>query len=119
MSTEPTTEKTPRFGFFRNWLSLAGIVLAMGSLFSFVLLFFLDSLSHFANPYIGLLTYLIAPSFLFIGIGMSVTGILWRRWRQKKTGGLATGFQIDLGRPRDRRMLGVFLGGSAVFLLVS
>jgi nitrate/TMAO reductase-like tetraheme cytochrome c subunit len=119
MSTEPTPEKMPRFGFFRNWLSLAGVVLSMGSLFCFLLLFVLDSLSHFANPYIGLLTYLVSPSFLFLGILMSVTGILWRRRRQKKTGGLAPAFQIDLSRPRDRRNLGAFLGGSAVFLLVS
>jgi nitrate/TMAO reductase-like tetraheme cytochrome c subunit len=119
MSTEPTTEKMPRFGFFRNWLSLAGIVLSLGSLFCFVLLFLLDSLSHFANPYIGVLTYLVAPSFLFLGILMSVAGILWRRWREKKTHGLVPKFQIDLSRQRDRRILGVFLGGSVAFLLVS
>lgn len=119
MSTEPGPEKTPRFGFFRNWLSLAGIMLAMGSLFCFVLLFFLDSLSHFANPYIGVLTYLVTPSFLFIGVAMSVVGILWRRRRVKKTHGVVPQFQIDLGRQRDRRFLGVFLGASAVFLLVS
>jgi nitrate/TMAO reductase-like tetraheme cytochrome c subunit len=119
MNTEPTTEKRPRFGFFRNWLSLAGVVLSLGSLFCFVLLFLLDSLSHFANPYIGVLTYLVAPGFLFIGVLMSATGIVWRRWRQKKTRAAMPGFQIDLSRPRDRRMLGTFLGGSVVFLLVS
>src|SRR5262245_52420711 len=106
MSAEPTTEKMPRFGFFRNWLSLAGIVLSMASLFCFALLFLLDSLSHFANPYIGVLTYLLAPSFLFLGIAMSVAGILWRRWREKKTHGLVPKFQIDLSRQRDRRILG-------------
>src|SRR5215469_7455329 len=119
MSTEPTTEKTPRFGFFRNWLSLAGIVLSLGSLFCFALLFLLDSLSHFANPYIGVLTYLVSPSFLFLGIAMSLAGIIWRRWRVKKTQGLLPKFQIDLTRQRDRRILGVFLGGTVAFLLVS
>ena len=119
MNTEPATEKRPRFGFFRNWLSLAGIVLSLGSLFCFVLLFLLDSLSHFANPYVGVLTYLVSPGFLFIGVAMSVTGIIWRRRRQKKTGGLVPAIQIDLSRPRDRSILGTFLGGSVVFLLVS
>jgi nitrate/TMAO reductase-like tetraheme cytochrome c subunit len=119
MSTEPTNDKTPRFGIFRNWLSLAGVVLAMASLFCFILLFLLDSFSHFANPYIGLLTYLVSPSFLFIGIAMTVTGLLWRRWRHKKTDGFAPKFQIDLSRPKDRRNLGIFLAGSAVFLLIS
>jgi nitrate/TMAO reductase-like tetraheme cytochrome c subunit len=119
MSTEPTNDKTPRFGFFRNWLSLAGIVIAVASLFCFILLFFLDSISHFSNPYVGVLTYLVAPSFLFLGVGMAVIGILWRRWRQKKTGGVVPKFQIDLSRPKDRRTLGIFLAASAVFLLIS
>ena len=119
MSTESTKEKAPRFGFFRNWISLAGIVLSLGSLFCFVLLFLLDSLSHFANPYIGVLTYLIAPMFLFVGILMSGVGIAWRRWREKRTRGVVPAFQIDLGRLRDRRFLGLFLGGSVTFLLMS
>jgi nitrate/TMAO reductase-like tetraheme cytochrome c subunit len=119
MSTEPTKEKAPRFGFFRNWISLAGIVLSLGSMFCFVLLFLVDSLSHFANPYIGVLTYLIAPMFLVLGIMMSVAGILWRRRRAKRTHGVVPAFQIDLSRLRDRRILGLFLGGSATFLLVS
>ena len=119
MNPEPTPQKAPRFGFFRNWLSLAGIVIALGGLFSFLLLFLLDSLAHFSNPYIGVLTYLVAPAFLFLGILLSATGIVWRRWRQKRTGGLVPAFQIDLGRARDRRMLGFFLGGSVLFLLIS
>lgn len=109
----------PRFGLFRNWLSLTGLVLAVGSLFCFVLLFLLDSLSHFSNPYIGLLTYLVAPSFLFIGIFLAVCGVLWRRRREKKSHGLVPAFQIDFGRSRDRRVLGFFLAGSVLFLLIS
>src|SRR5258708_22536992 len=115
----PTQEKTPRFGYFRNWFSLAGIVIALGSLFCFLLLFLLDSLSHFSNPYIGVLTSLVSPSFLFLGAAMSVAGTVWRRWKQKKTHGLIPTFQIDLGRQRDRRILGIFLGASTLFLLVS
>src|SRR5436305_8752009 len=105
MNTEPKNDKQPRFGFFRNWFSLAGIVLAMASLFCFILLFLLDSFSHYSNPYVGVLTYLVSPSFLFIGVAMAVTGILWRRWRQKKTGELVPTFQIDLSRQKDRRTL--------------
>src|SRR5947207_1706195 len=117
MNTDP--EKAPRFGFFRNWLSLAGIVIALGALFSFFLLFLLDSLSHFSNPYIGLLTYLVAPAFLFLGLALSAGSVLWRRWRARKLLGAAPAFQINLGRPRDRRVLGIFLGGSTLFLFVS
>src|SRR5262245_44166691 len=119
MNSESSPDKAPRFGLFRNWLSLAGIVLALGSLFSFLLLFLIDSLAHFSNPYIGVLTYLVAPSFLALGTALSIVGIIWRRWREKRTGGLIPAFQIDLGRRRDRRLLGVFLAGSALFLLIS
>ncbi len=119
MSAEPTPEKTPRFGIFRNWLSLTGIVLAAGSFFSFLLLFVVDSLAHFANPYIGVLTYLVVPAFLFLGIILCAGGILWRRWRRKRAHEVVPRFQIDLGRQRDRRLLGYFLAGSLLFLLLS
>src|SRR6185369_1253624 len=119
MSTEPTPERTPRFGIFRNWTSLTGLVIVMASLFSFILLFLLDSFAHVSNPYVGVLTYLVTPVFLFIGLGLVVIGVAWRRWRQSKTQGLVPAFQIDLGRQRDRRFLGYFLGGSALFLLIT
>src|SRR5215213_3250132 len=119
MDPQPSSQNKPRFGFLRNWLSLAGAVIALGSLFSFLLLFLLDSLAHFSNPYIGVLTYLVAPSFLFLGIVLSVGGIIWRRWRRRNTDEPVPAFQIDLGRPRDRRILGFFLAGSTMFLLVS
>ena len=53
---------------FRNWLSLTGLVVVVGSLFSFFLLLLLDALAHFSNPYVGILTYLVAPAFLVIGL---------------------------------------------------
>src|ERR1051325_5107683 len=84
-----------------------------------MLLFLLDSFAHVSNPYVGVLTYLVTPVFLFIGLGLVVIGVVWRRWRQSKTQGLVPAFQIDLGRQRDRRFLGYFLGGSALFLLVT
>ena len=49
---------------------------------------------------------------------LSVSGILGDVWRQSKTQGLVPVLQIDLSRPRDRRFLGFFLAGSALFLLV-
>jgi hypothetical protein len=45
----------PRPHLLHNWLSLAGLVIALGSLFSFLLLLVLDAFDHFANPYIGVL----------------------------------------------------------------
>lgn len=54
-----------RLSLLRNWLSLAGLIVAVGSLFSFLFVFVQDSVAHFTNPYIGILTYLVAPGFCF------------------------------------------------------
>ena len=101
----------------RNWTSLLGLIIVVASLFSFLLLFLLDSVAHFANPYIGVLTYLVAPAFLFLGILLAVAGVLLRRWKIARAAGVPPPLQIDLSRPRDRRIFGVFLGGAILFLL--
>jgi nitrate/TMAO reductase-like tetraheme cytochrome c subunit len=122
MSTESTPPKGtsgPRLGVFRNWLSLTGLVILIGSFFSFVLLFLVDSMAHASNPYIGLLTYLVAPGFLAIGLFLTVLGVVLRRRKARKLGEIIPTFQVDLTRPRDRRRLGIFLAMSTVFLLVS
>ena len=119
MTTGPTPQRPPRLGLFRNWMSLAGLVIIVGSLFAFLLLFLLDSLAHFSNPYIGVLTYLVAPSFLALGVAFTALGLIWRRRKAIQSGGAVPAFQIDLSRPRDRRILGVFLGASTLFLLAT
>jgi len=121
MSSTPTPETTSirRPSVFRNWLSLTGSVVVIGSFFSFIFLLALDAMAHFSNPYVGILTYLVAPAFLALGVGMALVGA-WNRRRQltRDTGPLPT-IRIDLTRPRDRRLFGFFLVGSVVFLLVA
>ena len=46
----------------RNWISLIGLVVAIGALFSFFLLCLLDALASFPNPYLGILTYCVVPA---------------------------------------------------------
>jgi hypothetical protein len=48
---------------FRNWLSLSGLVIMLGSIFAFLMLFIVDMMKGSANPYVGILTYLVAPAF--------------------------------------------------------
>jgi nitrate/TMAO reductase-like tetraheme cytochrome c subunit len=91
----------------------------VGSLFSFLLLLLLDALAHFSNPYVGILTYLVAPGFLVIGLILAVLGAFLRHRQILKTSGPLPPLRIDLTRPRDRRMLGFFLAGSVLFLLIS
>jgi nitrate/TMAO reductase-like tetraheme cytochrome c subunit len=121
MDDQPTTTPGPtrRSSVFRNWLSLWGLVVIVGSLFSFVLLFLMSVMAHVSNPYVGILTYLVAPAFLVIGLITAVLGA-WRSHRQiVKAAGPFPPLRIDLTRPRDRRIFGLFLAGGVAFLLVS
>lgn len=105
-------------GLLKNWLSLAGAVIALGSCFSFLSLFAFDALAHFSNPYIGILTYVVAPGFLFFGLFLVMLGIYRARRRGEQKTPLPA-LTIDFANPRDRRILGWFIFGSVTFLLLS
>ena len=67
MNDDQKDNSQPRL--WRNWLSFAGGVVALGSFFAFLLLFSIDLFAHNSNPYMGILAYVIAPGFLFFGPG--------------------------------------------------
>lgn len=111
----------PRFSVYRSWLSLTGIVIGCASLFSFLLLFTLDALTHSSNPYLGILTYIASPAFLILGLGL--VGFDWVRFRRnlhrRLSGEEAFFVEIDFARPRDRRNLVFFVLGTMAFLMLS
>jgi len=121
MSPPPATGSTGPLSLFRNWVSLAGLVLMASSIFAFLLLFFLDTLAYASNPYVGILTFLVAPAFFFAGLMILLFGA-WR-WRRRlaKIGGGAGPLRInvDLSRPHDRRVLAFFIPASVGFLLLT
>ncbi len=65
MSTTPTPKpnRKPR-SHFNNWISAIGGVLTVGALFSFLFLVWMDFTQGERNPYLGILTYIVAPIFL-------------------------------------------------------
>ena len=77
-------------------MSLMGLVVMVGSVFSFALLLLLDSLAHFSNPYVGILTYLVAPSFLIIGMLLALFGAVLRHRQIVKAVGPFPPLRIDL-----------------------
>lgn len=114
-----TTASSSKTRHFRNWLTFAGAVVALGSFFAFLLLFVIDVSARVSNPYLGILAYVIAPGFLFLGLGMIGLGAWWQRRREKRAGitsrpGLLA---VDLSRPADRKKLRWFVVGSVIFLL--
>ena len=118
MSDQQNTIPAKHPSLFRNWISLVGIVVGIGALFSFLLLFALDAISKFSNPYVSILTYMGVPAFLIGGISLTFFGA-WREGRRRAHGGGPTSLQIDMNRPRDRRNIVAFITGSVVFLLLS
>src|SRR5579872_2684478 len=107
MDAPPANPTLPRrTSVFRNWLSLTGFVVMVGSLFSFLLLFTMDALAHLSNPYLGILTYLVAPAFLVIGLITAGAGAFLRHRQIVKASGPFPPLRIDLTRPRDRRIFG-------------
>lgn len=107
MNAPGPTGSERRPSLFRNWVSLAGLVLMASSIFAFLLLFFLDTVVYSSNPYVGILTFLVAPMFMAAGMVIFLFGA-WR-WRRHlaKAGAAAPSLHIDVdfSRPHDRRLL--------------
>ncbi len=91
MNPESAGSKRP--SLFRNWISFVGLVVAIGALFSFLLLFTLDALAKFANPYVSILTYMVVPGFLIGGIALAFLGASLER-RRRAHGLLPTSLQL-------------------------
>ena len=111
-----------RESIWRNWFSLAGAIIALGSLFAFFLLFTLDMTgSAKGNPYMGILCYVVAPSFLALGIILVLWGAAKRRKEIARLQGLGAPapLAIDLSREKDRRILGLFVALTLVYLLLT
>jgi nitrate/TMAO reductase-like tetraheme cytochrome c subunit len=119
MNTENKEETPHRPSLFRNWTSWVGLIVGIGALFSFFLLFMLDAVAHFSSPYIGILTYCVVPVFLISGIALAFLGA-WLERRKRKRGNLyVPKMQIDLSRLGDRRKLAIFVIGSFIFIMLS
>ena len=116
MNSDSASPKSP--SVFRNWISFVGVVVAIGALFSFLLLFTLDALAKFSNPYVSILTYMGVPGFLIGGLSLMFFGA-WRERNRRARGVGPASLKIDLNNPRDRRVLVTFITGSVVFLLLS
>ena len=113
------TFRNPRL--FRNWIGLLGVLLAVSAVFSFILLFAIDIIAEHANPYMGILAYVVSPAFFFTGCGLILLGYWLQRRHRKKTRGEKTPLvlSINLSTRRHRRYLGVFVVVSIGFLLLT
>src|SRR5258705_1532122 len=120
MSDEARTSvKTPTL--FRNYISFAGAVIVAASLASIVLLFLIELTKGAENPYLGIVTYIILPGCLILGLviiaaGMFVERRRRRRWPESE---IAAYPRIDLNDPRERRVAFSLVGVSFIFIFMS
>jgi hypothetical protein len=117
-NTGPSTPPK-RPSLLHNWISLSGIVVAAASLFAVISLFALDSIRGFRNPYIGILTYIVSPVFLVLGLLLILGGVLLERRRRRRLGETAYYPRLDLNDAHQRHVLGVVAGGAFAFLLLT
>ena len=53
-------------------------MVAIGAFFAFLFLFTIELFDRNGNPYMGILAYVIAPGFLFMGMGWEGGIVIWR-----------------------------------------
>ena len=116
---ENTKTKVP--SLFRNYISFVGAAIASAALVSVVLLFLVEMTSKGENPYLGILTYIIFPSILILGLVIVIVGRMLERRRRHKTSPseISAYPKLDLNDPRARRAFFVFLVITFVFVSAS
>jgi LPXTG-motif cell wall-anchored protein len=102
-----------------NWISILGIILAASSFFATVCLIAIDFFRGFRNPYMGILTYLIAPLFLIAGLLLIAVGAFSQRRRRRRLKPEEIPFypRIDFNIPHERHVFIVVAVVTFVFLL--
>ena len=101
--------KTPRprwvSALIGNWVGIFGLVVALGSLFAALCLIAIDFFTGFRQPYMGILVFLIVPSFFWIGLIFAAVGVWLERRRHKKPAAAEAPIEANGGRlPRKRCM---------------
>lgn len=100
-----------------NPVSLLGAVMAIFSLVIVLVLLVLGATGAIASPYTGILTFLVGPAILTLGLLLIPIGVLRERRRLARLGLVAKAFPIlDLNDSRQRRGLAIFAGVTAGIL---
>lgn len=104
-----------------NWLSIFGIIIAACSLFAVLSLIGYDYFLGFTHPYLGILTYIVAPAFLILGSSLILFGAWRERSKRRKLapGEIPTHLRIDFNVARERNAFITIMVVSFLFLLLT
>jgi hypothetical protein len=100
-----------------NWVGVFGLVWAMSSLFVAIFLITIDFLHGFNQPYMGILIFLIIPSFIWTGLIFAGVG-LWLELRRRKKGAAAEAGVEARAEWRTRQLV-VVVACALLFLMLS
>lgn len=119
ITKQPSPAKNPTL--LHNWISLVGTVVAAASFFAATCLIILDFFRGFRNPYLGILTYLVAPAFLITGLALIAVGAAWERHRRRRfrPEEIPPFPKIDLNIDRQRHTFVAIILVTFVFLLLT
>jgi hypothetical protein len=103
-----------------NPISVGGAVLAVITALIMVFFLVLVLTQGEAQPYLGILVYMILPPFVLVGLVMIPVGMIREKRRIERTGEGSTAQwpQIDLNKRTQRNAFLVFVFGSMAFALV-
>ena len=104
---------------FRNYLSLAGGLIAGIGFGTNIFLILTDLLTPSHNPYVGIVTYMLLPGITMVGLGLTAVGAVVRYVRLRHGREFLVLPQIDLNTPRHRLILGGSLMALFLFLVLS
>ncbi len=113
-SSTPRASKLMRF-FPRNWISEAGMTLALVSIGNIVIFTVIDIIAAKPNPYVGILAYMVAPGFLIFSFVLIAVGY----WRGRRAVAVSPYPRIDLNDPSQRAAVLSLFAFLAVFVLIS
>jgi hypothetical protein len=118
MTAEPEM-KTPSLA--RNFLSSIGLIIASIALVNIAFFVFVDMGSAHSNPYVGIFAYVLLPGVLIFGLLLFFGGMLLERRRRRTHAPdeIPVYPDIDLNKPKTRKIVALSLIGLSIFTLVS
>ena len=108
-------------GIFYNWITVVGALVAVVTFTVIVLLYLLDVFVQGTTIYLGLLTFVILPAFVILGLVLiAVGGFLEHRRRVRgEVSTFLTQIRVDLQNPAHRYAVLIWSAGTAFLLLAT
>ncbi|MCY1723384.1 NapC/NirT family cytochrome c [Prolixibacteraceae bacterium Z1-6] len=106
----------------KNWISIAGAILAGFNLATILSLVILNTLFNFGGSYIGLFIYIVLPIFLFVGLLLIPIGMRINRKKARKADQEGTQLAwptIDFNNTGTRNAAIIFIIGTIFLLIIS